>query len=179
MKTRDITVKVLGTSFNVKSYADDNATEATLVTGKVEIIANRQLRNRDNTGPVFLEPNQKAVFTRDNRELSVGNLEGSDDVSKQPEVEQLKVVVQEQIKTDLETSWKNNILIFNSEPFGEIVRKLERWYNVEVDVKYVTLAPVVFSGKFDKESVDEVLHALSLIEPFRYEINKNRITIYK
>ena len=42
VKTKDMTVKVLGTAFNVKSYADENRIETTLVEGKVNIIQGKQ-----------------------------------------------------------------------------------------------------------------------------------------
>jgi ferric-dicitrate binding protein FerR (iron transport regulator) len=179
VKTKDITVRVLGTKFNVKSYPDENLTETTLVTGKVEIIRNQAGTKATNVEePLVLAPNQKAVFYRESNLLSVNSttrhVEESDE-----KAEDLKVFVQNEIKTENITSWKNNILVFNSEPFADIVKKLERWYDVEVNLKYTKLNPVVFSGKFDKESVEEVLHALSLIEPFKYEVNKNKILIYK
>ncbi len=180
VKTKDITVRVLGTTFNVKSYPDDNLTETTLVTGKVEILRNRaDARSRNEEKPLVLAPNQKAVFYREINQLGVANsqTQTTDQVVKEPE--DLKVLVQNEVKTENITSWKNDILVFNSEPFEGIVKKLERWYNVEVTLKYAKLGPVVFSGKFDKESVEEVLHALSLIEPFKYEVNKNKILIYK
>lgn len=180
VKTKDITVRVLGTKFNVKSYADEDLTETTLVTGKVEIV-----RNESNTKiavteePLVLTPNQKAVFYRESNHLSVNQPTVAGDESLKHHTAELKVLVQKEIKTENITSWKNNILVFNSEPFDEIIKKIERWYNVDVKLQYTKLSPVVFSGKFDKESVEEVLHALSLIEPFRYEINKNKILIYK
>lgn len=180
VRTKDITVKVLGTTFNVKSYSDDNHTETTLVTGKVEIIRNNIANNAEiPEKPLVLTPNQKAVFYRESNTLALGEDPQSEVNNAKAEPLDLKVLVQKEIKTESVTSWKNNILVFNSEPFGDIITKLERWYNVEVTLKYPKLAPVVFSGKFDKESVQEVLHALSLIEPFRYEINKNQILIYK
>lgn len=180
VKTKDITVKVLGTTFNVKSYPDDNLTEATLVTGKVEIIRNNDnsdLSKSQNT--LVLAPNQKAVFYRESDELALKVEEPKVETIEREAPLELKVLVQKEIKTENVISWKNNILVFNSEPFGDIIKKLERWYNVEVTLKYTKLSPVVFSGKFDKESVQEVLHALSLIEPFKYEINKNQILIFK
>jgi ferric-dicitrate binding protein FerR (iron transport regulator) len=180
VKTKDITVRVLGTSFNVKSYSDENLTETTLVTGKVEIVRNNITNKAEVTDkPLVLTPNQKAVFYRESNTLALGEDAQTQVDNSIADPLDLKVLVQKEIKTEAVTSWKNNVLVFNSEPFNDIVKKLERWYNVEVTLKYSKLSPVVFSGKFDKESIQEVLHALSLIEPFKYEVNKNQILIYK
>lgn len=174
VKTKDITVKVLGTKFNVKSYADEISTETTLVTGKVEILTNGRYNDKGSK-PIFLAPNQKAIYTRGSNQITVNNADEKESSVNVPE----KLTIKQKVKTEIETSWKNNILVFNSEPFSEIATKLERWYNVEIDMKNSSIAPVVFSGKFDKEDIREVLRALSMIEPFKYEINKNKITIYR
>lgn len=180
VKTRDITVKVLGTKFNVKSYPDENITETTLVSGLVEISDNNgSVENLSKDKPLVLSPNQKAVFYSKreiaNRSTQNEREKEAVDVLKVPAKETL--AVETQVKTELVTSWRNNILIFNSEPFSEIIKKLERWYNVEITLNYTKLSDDVFSGKFDKESIQEVLDALKLIEPFNYDINKNKIEI--
>lgn len=179
VKTKDITVKVLGTTFNVKSYPDEDLTETTLVTGRVEIIKNQENNKSTVENPLVLAPNEKAVFYRESNKFSVKEAGKAPEESVAKEPLKLNVLVEKEIKTEPEISWKNNILVFNSEPFSDIIIKLERWYNVEVTLKYTKLSPVVFSGKFDKESIQEVLHALSLIEPFKYKVNKNQILIYK
>lgn len=180
VKTKDITVKVLGTKFNVKSYPEENLTETTLVTGKVEITRNSSDKNvKTSESPLVLAPNQKAVFYREKNEIAVNDVGKEEEEHTIKEPLKLKVLVQKEVKTETIISWKNDILVFNSEPFADIIKKLERWYDVEITLKYSKLSPVVFSGKFDQESIGEVLHALSLIEPFKYDVSKNKILIYK
>jgi ferric-dicitrate binding protein FerR (iron transport regulator) len=67
----------------------------------------------------------------------------------------------------------------NNDRFGDIIKILERWYNVDITLQNPALADVRFSAKFDRESVADVLNALKFIEPFHYEMNKNIITILK
>ena len=191
VKTKDITIRVLGTKFNVKSYPDEITTETTLVSGKVEILKNSDLaanNNEKTVAPIVLKPNQKAIFTRE-----TGNTvlkEQEKEVSKEKiDIPEQKDIVPTQLvanianqniaKTEIDIAWKNNKLILNNDRFIDIIKKLERWYNVQITLQNQSLSEVRFSAKFDGESVSDVLNALKLIEPFHYEINKNNITILK
>jgi transmembrane sensor len=185
VKTKDVTIKVHGTKFNVKSYPDENTSETTLVSGSVEILQNSNVTVKNKTDHIFLKPNQKAIFTR-----STGITELRDLTKEQPKDNEksvtavpvqliAKVDFQDQEETDIDIAWKNNKLILNNDRFGDLIKILERWYNVEIILQNPALADVRFSAKFDKESIADVLNALKIIEPFHYEINKNIITILK
>ncbi|MDP4290953.1 MAG: FecR family protein [Bacteroidota bacterium] len=189
VKTKDITIKVLGTKFNVKSYPDENTSETTLVCGSVEILQNNGANNKteNENAHIFLKPNQKAIFTR---KTGVTELQDLDQAREQPNESDktsadapiqliTKIAMQDQDETNSDIAWKNNNLILNNERFSDIIKKLERWYNVEITLENQALADDRFSGKFDRESITDVLNALNIIEPFHYEIKKNIIIISK
>lgn len=188
VQTKDVTIKVLGTKFNVKSYPDELTSETTLVSGSVEISQNNteiDKTKKKSTAPIFLKPNQKAIFTRTTGITELKDLakeKTKEPIKTQPAIPVLlvaKIAVQDQKDTEIDIAWKNNKLILNNDSFGEIIKVLERWYNVEIILKNPSLADVRFSAKFDRESISDVLNALNIIEPFHYEINKNMITITK
>jgi len=188
VKTKDVTIRVWGTKFNVKSYPDENTSETTLVSGSVEILQNSALNDKtknSSIASIYLKPNQKAIFTREtgNAELNELSKEQPKEKAKtEPAVPiQLitKIAIQDQSKTEIDIAWKNDKLILNNDRFGDIIKKLERWYNVKITLQNPSLANVHFSAKFDHESISDVLDALNIIEPFNYEINKNIITILK
>jgi ferric-dicitrate binding protein FerR (iron transport regulator) len=189
VKTQDVTIRVLGTKFNVKSYPDENTSETTLVSGSVEIMKNNSVQieegKKNITEHIFLKPNQKAIFTR-----TTGQTELKEVTKEQPKERvktepitpvQLiaKIADQDQKETDIDIAWKNNKLILNNDRFGDIIKILERWYNVDITLLNPALADVRFSAKFDRESIADVLNALNIIEPFHYEINKNIVVILK
>ena len=87
------------------------------------------------------------------------------------------IASQESEMTETDIAWKSNVLLLNNEPLKEIIKKLERWYNVQITLEDETLGAVRFSARFNGESIVDVLHALSYAQPFKYEINKNIITI--
>ncbi len=178
VKTRQIIIKAVGTSFNVRSYKDEDITETTLVTGSVEIYSNNQnhLPDEQSVKLAVLHPNQKAVISNDDFLISESRQPQEKKKIISPDVS--SVTIQNKISTELFTEWRNNILVFDNEKFVDIIRKLERWYNVEITLKYKALSDIRFSGKFDRESIEDVLNGLKMIQSFDYEIHKNKIVIY-
>ncbi len=152
--TDEIEIKVLGTRFNVKSYPDDDLTEATLVEGSIMI------SKKGSEEALQLKPNEKASLEKD----AAGQPDGS-------------FVITKNIDPELYTSWKNEKLIFKREKFGALAVKLERWYNVQISVENKGLSEEKFTGAFENESLEQVLEAMKISVPFSYEINKNKITI--
>lgn len=176
VKTRDITIKVLGTKFNVKSYSDEKTVETTLVSGQVEIYSNSK-KISEKTRLIVLKPNQQARFEKQTGKISVSeNMDNSTsgDLKKleQPLIHK---------KSDLNQviAWKDNYLVFRDENFSDLAKRMERWYDVEIDIQDDALAHTLFSGILEKETIEQALDALKLATPFQYKITKNKITITK
>jgi ferric-dicitrate binding protein FerR (iron transport regulator) len=148
--TGDLDVRVMGTSFNVKSYPGEDLTETTLVEGLVE------LSNRDSKETVVLRPGERAVMIKSRKQFDRRGL----------------------VETDLYTSWKNGKLVFKRERFGDLAVKMERWYNIRISISNKRLSDERVTGIFEKESVEQALRALQISVPFQYEIRKNNIMIY-
>ncbi len=176
VNTPGLILKVLGTTFNVKAYLDDNIEETTLVTGKVEIISSS--RSNRNEKSVVLKPNQVALFNKTGNDVQIIDNTGQIN-SKIVPVKLKSVNIQPLSKTEQIISWTDNKLIFDNESFTNMIKKIERWYDVKIIVNYPELHSARFTGKFDKETVQEVLNALITITPFSYKINHNIITVNK
>lgn len=170
----DINITVLGTAFNVKSYAEDNTVETTLIRGLVQITrANTQAQE-----PILLQPNQKIVLRKNNpvpeqtRDiLSPANL---------PHDATAKVLNLDSTKKEhqlIETAWIYNRLEFRGDHFDELALKLERWYNIEIQFDDETVKKLTFNGSLESESVEQAFQALKAAVPFRYEIKENEIHV--
>ncbi|MCX6327048.1 MAG: DUF4974 domain-containing protein [Bacteroidia bacterium] len=174
--TPGIKIKVLGTTFNVKAYPDEDIEEATLVSGAVEIYASSD--KSENGKPIILKPNQSAVFVKSEKKFHT--IDTADKFSPEPTPVKLRTVsLQPSSKTEQTISWKENRLVFDNEPFSSLVVKIERWYDVKIIVNYPELNSARFTGKFDKETLEQVLNALIAVTPFNYNIKQNLITISK
>ncbi|MBC9796149.1 FecR family protein [Sinomicrobium weinanense] len=145
-----IKVKVLGTSFNIKSYKDNKTIETTLVTGKVEIYkADRE------TPSAILAPRQKAIFRKHEKDIRV-----------------------KQVATEAITSWKEGVLAFDNTPLNSVVKDIERWYGISVRIEDHTIEDYTFSGKFRKQySIVQVLDILETSSPIQYDYDKQNKTV--
>lgn len=184
--TSELMINVLGTAFNVKSYSDDGVTETTLVRGKITIDGQRKKLKEK----LVLSPNQQATYISSNKTMKVkeldsaeeaskntkkGNVDGAEKLQKQQPKSQM--VFSEKVETEVYTSWKDGKMIFKGERFEDLARRMERWYDVKIEIKYSTLKDSRYTGTFEKESIEQALKALSLSLPFTYEIDQNKIII--
>ena len=174
VKTRDITIKVLGTKFNVKSYSDEKTVETTLVSGSIEIFSNQKPAS-DKPLVLVLKPNEQAVFEKLSGDIVIS--ERPENMVKKRSKSDKPFQVQKNIDVDPVIAWKDNRLPFRDESFADLARKLERWYNVEIVIQDKELAQALFSGIFERETIEQALDALKLATPFEYKMNKNKIII--
>lgn len=169
IQTKVIQIKVLGTTFNVKSYEDEPTTETSLVKGKVEITVNSR-------------PEEKFILLPQNKLIVSNELVEKNTVSKVAKnKKRLPLVVLERLtyferdSTIVETSWKENRLVFQDESFEDLARKMARWYNVEFVFVNKNLAAERLSGSFSNESIAQALEALQITTDFNFKIDQNKI----
>lgn len=166
--TPNIDIKVLGTAFNVKAYPKDHTTEASLIRGLIEVT----IKNRSND-KIILTPNEKLIVENnpaDNRENS--------STGKPEPVVSINPIKPNRIDSTInEIQWVQNRLVFDDEPLQEIARKMERWYNVTIEIKEEELLNKRISGSFINENIDQAIEALSITGKFRYKRINNTILI--
>jgi len=145
-------VRVLGTHFNVNSYSEDNNMQTVLVEGAVGIYSNKKAFKENDM--LLLKPQQKATW--------------------EPESNQITVVP---ANTAQYTAWVGGTLMFVNTSFLEMVKKIERHYNVSIQNNYPALEDHVFTATFEHETIDQVMRAIQLYSHFDYKINNNQIII--
>jgi transmembrane sensor len=180
--TSHIDIHVLGTTFNVKSYPDEDNIEATLVEGNIRI------DSKVSDRPLFLKPNEKLTFHKSDMQISVTESEEKNQVksaeesiaSQKASVTQLLKVVDivEDVNTDESTSWKDGKLIINNESLEELTRKLERKYDVTFTFDSEQLKEYSYSGTLRDFPLEQVLTALELTSPIRYVIKEKSVILY-
>ncbi len=150
VQTPKLKIKVTGTIFNIKSYSTDDETETTLVEGRLSIL------NNDHE-LVVLQPNESATYSRKKNDLKITNL-ASKTLQSITEKEINRTSTKEISPVELITIWKEDKLIFQDEPLGNMIPKLERWFNRKIHVTNPELLLNEFSGKFVyNETIYQVL----------------------
>ncbi len=174
--TAGIDIRVLGTAFNVKSYAEDPTIETTLLRGSIEVV-----RQNDKNAPrIILRPHEKLVFNKMDSSLKGPKTQSiQHGPISQTGISVTTVPADRPDSTMKETSWVYNKLIFDGDSFQELAEKMERWYNVQITIKNEKLSQMRLKGSFEKETIREALDALKLTAPFEYSISGNAIEIVK
>ncbi len=139
----DMDIKVLGTQFNVTAYSDDDFTAVALERGEVEVNGKTEVFNQ------IIVPNEKICFNRNK-----------------------KSVVLSEVDAARFSAWKEGYLIIDNEPLGEVVNRLERWYNVGIKIQDETLKRYRFKATFRDEPLEEVLKLIAKTTPIIYNIDE-------
>lgn len=151
VQTGDLNIEVLGTSFNIHSYKENDFVETSLIEGSV-----RLYDSRSPAECYILKPSQKAIYSKSNGDIS---LYDTDNIK--------------------EMAWTQNHLVFESEKLGIVLQKIERWYGVHIDLLCPEIANDPISGSFKDEQLPYVMEALKFQYGFDFEITGNHVTITK
>lgn len=68
------------------------------------------------------------------------------------------------------SSWTTGKLVFRGDDMSEVARRIERWFNVKVELMDKDLEKYSFRATFEDDSLEEVLKFLGMTSPIRYEI---------
>ncbi|MBK0379910.1 FecR family protein [Mucilaginibacter segetis] len=147
------TIQVLGTHFNINSYADEQYVTTTLLEGSVKVLP--QKPDRGNKAALLLKPGEQALI---------------DDHTAQVKA----------VNVDNFVAWKNGNFIFDGEDLHSIMRKISRWYDVKIEYKY-NPKDALFTGIVSRaKSLTTLLHALEATGKVRFKISAEQklTTVY-
>lgn len=150
VSTEKLDIKVLGTKFNVFAYRGKNEFNTALIEGSVKLY-----KSGNESVAMFMSPNDYA-------ELKDGRL------------------VKSKIDNTDFLLWKEGIYAFDDVPFGDIIKRLELYYDITIETKNRKLNDYKFSGKFrQRDGIESVLKTLQKIYYFSYVKDEelNKITI--
>lgn len=134
----------IGTSFNVNAYKEKETTDIVVADGEIEVRL-----NTENTSPAI-----------NLRQGDMVKVEGSED----------EFTIQ---KVDLENAlgWMQGKLTFENERFEDIVYRLERFYNIDIEIAVDSLNNERITASFENEQLERVLNVLAVSLSTDYEQN--------
>ncbi|MBC8154781.1 MAG: FecR domain-containing protein [Bacteroidetes bacterium] len=157
-------VRVLGTSFNIRAYAGDSTVETSVVTGRVAFIPQSSAVNERRTSR-----GQPAVPASDTLFL-LPNVKAIQSLTRQLVVTQSTVAVNQ-------IAWTESKLVFRNTPMGEVAQTLERWYGTPVTLESESLRQCVLTGTFQNQSLREVMTIIAMTNRFQYDFTSSRVII--
>ncbi|MCE6992622.1 FecR family protein [Dyadobacter sp. CY323] len=154
--TSDLTIRVLGTAFNVKSYKDQGTIETTLLRGKVKI----EKDNATETSEIILNPNERAVYNKQSKALDI-----------------LKTVdVAEVLVKDAEIKLPPS-LIFDETPFTTVFAALEQRHDVKIHIENKENLNCRLTADLEQEGLVETLQLIKVSHGIEFRIVGNDIYI--
>ena len=118
-------------------------TEVTLERGKVQLLSNSGAQQ-------ILVPGEQAVIDLGNSSIHV-----------------------QKVDTEIYSSWINNKLIFKNETLKDVVARLERWYNITIEIDDRFISDKKLTATVEYESITEVMNLLEITLSLKYEYDKN------
>lgn len=139
-------LEVLGTHFNINSYADETSSKTTLLEGAVRL-------SPSGGQGLILSPGQQAVVASG----------------------RMKV---DRVDLDEVMAWKNGNFVFNDEELEQIMRKISRWYDVEVSYQRKP-ADLTFTGVVSRSrNISAVLNALDKTGKVHFKVEGKKVTVW-
>lgn len=84
------------------------------------------------------------------------------------------------VDTDEAIAWKNGYFMFNNEKQENILRKIARWYDVEIVYADAKAKEITYYGTVSRfDNVSKVLHKFQETGEVRFEIDGKKVIVYK
>jgi transmembrane sensor len=141
VQAENIFIHALGTSFNVDAFTDNERVDINLISGKVEINSDQLNEN------IILNPGEALNF----------NIK-------------THVARKFRFKTLEAVAWKDGVLVFEDASFDDVIPILKRWYGIEIQVIGKPGTDWHFRGRFNNESLVNVLQVMQYNRDFNYEL---------
>lgn len=167
-----VTVRVLGTCFNLRDYEGDDSLQATLISGRVQV----SLHDAQQT-QILLSPREKLTILKHTPQQDSVALVGNIDAL--PYHLQRLPLNPVDSTYFAETAWVDNKLVFTNASFAQVASRMAKRYEVHFVFEDPSLKRVVMNGVFDKETVGQALQLLGMITPFHYRQRADTIYLEK
>lgn len=151
VNVNNLNIRVLGTQFNVSCYPEDTVINTVLVEGSVSLFGD-EVYNAETAS--ILNPGFKASWNKTNDDISI-----------------------DKVDTNIYTGWRKGKLIFKNLQFENIIKKLERHYNVSIVNDNKKLGEQYYNATFDIETIEQVLESFNESYEIKYTIENNKIII--
>ena len=149
VKTSCVDVRVLGTSFNVSDYEEDREAQATLVEGSVVVRGLQQVKECKIT------PGMMLAYSKSDGQMRT-----------------------EEVDTDLYVSWMKGKFYFENMCLEDIMTKLNRWYDCEVEYEDGALRGLRFSGAAEKDRpASYLLGMIETVTDVKFEVSGKKILV--
>ena len=111
---------------------------------------------REGIKPVVILPGEQVVTSKDGK------------------------MIKQQVDVEEFVGWKDGIYVFKEKSLGEIMKTLERWYNISVDFQEKSLVDLPFTGNLKRyDDINVFFDALTRTGDMKYRVEGNQVILFK
>lgn len=111
---------------------------------------------REGMKPVVILPGEQVVTSKDGK------------------------MIKQQVDVEEFVGWKDGIYVFKEKSLGEIMKTLERWYNISVDFQEKSLVDLPFTGNLKRyDDINVFFDALTRTGDMKYRVEGNQVILFK
>ena len=111
---------------------------------------------REGIKPVVILPGEQVVTSKDGK------------------------MIKQQVDVEEFVGWKEGIYVFKEKSLGEIMKTLERWYNISVDFQEKSLVDLPFTGNLKRyDDINVFFDALTRTGDMKYRVEGNQVILFK
>ena len=111
---------------------------------------------REGIKPVVILPGEQVVTSKDGK------------------------MIKQQVDVEEFVGWKDGIYVFKEKSLGDIMKTLERWYNISVDFQEKSLVDLPFTGNLKRyDDINVFFDALTRTGDMKYRVEGNQVILFK
>lgn len=150
VNTDDFAIRVLGTSFNVRAYKDENAIYTTLVEGKIRIDA--------PDGRLFnISPSEQLCYDKPSNQYTT-----------------------KQVDPELYISWKDGVYVFEKQSLENVLETISRWYDLKIFYVNNEVKDISFSGRIKRyEDARLILQLFEQLGGVKFKVQGRTLLVEK
>lgn len=152
VKTNQISVTVLGTSFNVSAFNNDPEVNVLLKSGKIMV----KETNHKKAESMVLLPGESAIYGKENSSLEIRKLNPA-----------------------IQLAWQQRIIAFKDADMKEVAHQIERYFGVTMDISGLPPQQWQLTGEYKNQTLEEVLESLSFNYNLKYKIEGSKVVLYE
>ncbi|WP_163712733.1 FecR family protein [Mangrovibacterium lignilyticum] len=145
VRTNGLTVQVLGTQFDVSAYSANEKISVVLKEGSVQIF------DKNDQAAYLMKPDERFDYNTQQNQAVISKVDATEFVL-----------------------WTEGLLQFKGESLEDVMAKLSRWYNVDIEIHDSQLKKYNFRATFKDEQLDEILRMIALTTPMKYQIEERK-----
>ena len=155
----DTKTTVLGTSFNVRAYPEEQRVEVTVETGKVAFESLKAKEKKNAEGPaevkkVLLNKGDSGLFDKVERSI-----------------------IRKEEKIENANSWKTGQLTFSNTELRDVKEALERYFDIKISTSDEKILNCHFTGVYQKPELEQILEVLKFSLDIEIEERQNEFTL--